>query len=193
MKLSDSSGMSDCSSSNTQPSFLVVKVRTKRAPQLRPVLIIGTRDGEIAIPREPAEWILYILQYQACTPVEAMLTTIGRLYQYASIAFEAIELTADTLPLVVWNYIAFRVGERIADDPDSQHLPLWNPVKRTTALSEFKTIVDYLRFCDDRFQTLPLLARPQRLRTFSDFDVPTASKRDFFLHCVDIASAIENY
>jgi integrase len=181
--LSDKSGgLADISSNDNQPAFLVLTVRTRRWPHLRPVLVVGTRNGEIAIPREPAEWMRYVLEYQDDSPAKAMLGTIGRLYEYASIAFGDIELTAETLPTVVWNYTAFRVGERTPDDPDSQKLPLWNPVRRSTALSEFDTIVGYLRFCNDRFQSLPLLARPQRLPSFTDFDVPTASKRDFFLH-----------
>jgi integrase len=172
-------------SSNKKATFLVLTIRTRKRPHLRPILIIGTRNGEIDIPREPVEWIRFELQRQHDAPARAMLTTIGRLYEYSSTAFGDIELTVDTLPTVVWNYIAFRVGDRTPDDLDSQKLPLWNPVKRSTALSEFRTIVEYLRYCDDKYKTLPLLARRQRLPTFSTFEFPPAKyrdKRDFFRH-----------
>jgi integrase len=180
-----SDGLADISPNENQPTFLVLTIRTRKGPYLRPVLVIGTRNGEIAIPREPVEWMRFVLQYQHDAPAKAMLTTIGRLYEYASTAFGDIELTVDTLPTVVWNYIAFRVGDRTPDDLDSQNLPLWNPVKRSTALSEFRTIVEYLRFCDDKYKALPLLARRQRLPTFSAFEFPSAKnrdKRDFFRH-----------
>lgn len=171
----------EVSDENHRPAFLVLKVRAKINPHTRPLLVI-LNNGEIAFPQEPAQWIRYILQYDDYASAKAMLSTIGRLYQYASVAFAGIELTAETLPLVVYNYLAFRVGDRTADDPDAQRLPTWNPIRRATALAEFNTIVSYLRFCNDHYPTLPLLARPERLANFSDFDVRTTSKRDFLLH-----------
>jgi hypothetical protein len=78
-----SGGLADISTNDNQPTFLVLTARTRRGPHLRPVLVIGIRDGEIAIPREPAEWIRYILQYQLDAPAKEMLSTIGRLYVYS--------------------------------------------------------------------------------------------------------------
>ncbi len=112
-----------------QPTFVVLTARTRTGT------VSSARSGRcerrlarVAIPREPAAWIRYVLQYEAEAPARAMLSTIGRLYQYAAIAFADIELTTDTLTTVIWNYVAFRVGERTPHDPDSQRLPLWNPV-----------------------------------------------------------------
>ncbi|EKS31067.1 site-specific integrase [Afipia felis] len=167
---------------NKGPAFVVLTVRARRKPHLRPVLVVRDQDGEAAIPREPIEWIRNVLTFDSKSPAKMMLSTIGRLYEYTSIAFRDFELTAETLPTAVWNYTAFRAGERMPDDPDSQQLTLWNPVKRSTAISEFRTIVSYLQFCNDRFQSLLLLDRPVGLKNIQHLDIPTTSKRDFFLH-----------
>ncbi|KAA0073980.1 tyrosine-type recombinase/integrase [Tardiphaga sp. P9-11] len=159
------------------PTFVVLNAKAKQPPFNRPLLIIRTPDGRVDVPREPAAWALDLLESKIQN-VHAALRTIGRLYQFSTIAYSQIPLTADDLQMVVWNYVAFRVGDRI-DELDME-TPQWLPVRRKTAETEFSTIIDYLRFCHRRYETIPLIPLRGRLKTFPDFTV--LGKRDFFIH-----------
>jgi len=160
-------------------TFVVVNARASQRPNFRPLLIVRTDSGESHVPREPAAWVRHILEYQSGN-AHTSLRIIGRLYQYTSGVFGDIPLTADDLPMVIWNYVAFRVGERNPDDLDAQLFPHWLPVRKRTAEVEFRTIVDYLRFCHDKYETLPILSLPARLTKFPAFD--KTERRDFLIH-----------
>lgn len=163
------------------PAFLVLRVQATRSPKDRSILVVRTQEGDVSIAREPLAWVTAQLWHNN-TDAHGLMTTIGRLYEYTAVAFGDIEITAETLPRVVWNYVAFRVGQRIHDAPDTVKLSHWQPIREDTAISEYRAIVSYIRFCNDKYKTLPLLKKPEPARNFHAFDVATSSKRDFFQH-----------
>lgn len=167
-----------------RPAYVVLPVQTKRNPRLRPVLGIRTLSGEVVIPREAILWTRSIALSRPFNDAFKMLSTLGRLHQYTSISFKLIELSETNLLLVIWNYLAFRVGDRSPDDPDLLYLPNWRPISEAAALQEFRTIVSFVRFCNRTLGTLPMLSPDLSLsdKFLKDFNYDAAYDRDFFVH-----------
>lgn len=175
----DSMSDGDTPAGFARASFVVINAPASSPPHVRPLLIVTTAKGEVHVPREPAAWANNLLQFGSANTF-VPLSVIGRLYEHTSVAFEDVELTEDELPTIIWNYVAFRVGERSPGDPDAEHFAHWPPVRRATAYSEYRVIVDYITFCHKKYGTLPLLSIPIKQSKIPD---PTkALDRDFLAH-----------